>query len=292
MRSSRKVSIGSNPESGFHFWDPSDALVTRRERCQDASGLAAASAKFPSRSPANIVGEPATWMLGGFDACTRPCGATRIGSHDRRGRESAAGLLGPARGDLRQSTPPGCATAILSKLTYQVGQSVRNATDADWYAATCLALRDREVDAFNAVRASERSREAGLLSVDGVPHRAAARRDSRQSGTYRGGTLGPVRNSASISTASSGSNRIRHSVTAASGALRPASWKAWRRSIFRPSATAFGTTTVCSDRRSSTAGSASSPTAGCPPAIPWEFVRPHRVLFGEVRGRRGTRPRR
>ncbi len=48
------------------------------------------------------------------------------------------------------SDAAGLREAILSKLAYQVGQGVRNATDADWYAATCLALRDREVDAFNA----------------------------------------------------------------------------------------------------------------------------------------------
>jgi glycogen phosphorylase len=58
-------------------------------------------------------------------------------------------------------------TAIVSKLTYHVGKSVRDATDADWYAATCLALRDREVDAFHAAaRRSTASKRVCYLSME------------------------------------------------------------------------------------------------------------------------------
>ena len=88
------------------------------------------------------------------------------GSHDWFGRNPLLKSLEPSAVspaidgiDLR--------TAIVSKLTYHVGKSVRDATDADWYAATCLALRDREVDAFHAAaRRSTASKRVCYLSME------------------------------------------------------------------------------------------------------------------------------
>ena len=71
---------------------------------------------------------------------------------------------------------------------------------------------------------------------------------------------------ASTSSASARPNRTRRSGTAASGGLPPASWRAWRASRCRLTATASATITACFARPSSTAGSTSCRRIGSPAA--------------------------
>ena len=80
--------------------------------------------------------------------------------------------------------------------------------------------------------------------------------------------------SASTSTRSPSSSPTRRSATAASAGSPPASWRAWRRSACRPSATASATTTACSARRSSDGWQHELPEDWLAFGNPWEFERP------------------
>jgi hypothetical protein len=89
---------------------------------------------------------------------------------------------------------------------------------------------------------------------------------------------------------------MRRSATAASGGSPPASWRAWRRSTCRPTATASATATACSARRSRRlAGRAARDLAGARQPLgvraPRERLRDRLRRLGRRRGERRRRRR-
>src|SRR5215218_9348676 len=78
--------------------------------------------------------------------------------------EALPALAGPLSGS--NDAVAAMRAAILSKLTYQVGKSRRTATDAEWYVATALAVRDRVLDAQNTSSSELPEKRVCYLSME------------------------------------------------------------------------------------------------------------------------------
>ena len=159
--------------------------------------------------------------------------------------------------------------AVLEKLTYSVGKDRNAASERDWFVATALAVRDRIVDNWMAsARGNYRDnrRRVYYLSLEFLIGRLLV--DS----LTNLGIVEPMR--AALASLDVDLDKLRDVepdaawAMAASAVSPPASWKAWRRSPSPPMATASATTTACSARPSSTAGSTSFPRTGWSSATP------------------------
>ena len=221
----------------------------------------------------------------------------RHGEDARRQAARAARPNGGAAAAARVD-PASFRDAILAKLTYAIGKDPSAARDHDWFAATALAVRDRVVDRWMDVDPRDLSRAAqkrvyylslefliGRLMRDALGNLGLHRHAARGAGRARR-RLRPDR---------ARSSPTRRSATAASAGSPPASWRAWRPSGCRLTATASATSTACSARRSSTAGRPSCPRTGSPRQslgvrAPRGRLRRSASAAGRVRWRR-RRPR-
>ena len=161
----------------------------------------------------------------------------------------------PAAATLAAEPPPADEIAafrrlVLEKLIYMVGKDPGHAQDHDWFVATALAARDHVVDRWmDATRRTYRDGRKrvyyfslefliGRLLFDALSNLGIADRRARRCAT-----------SASTSTGCASSSPTPRSATAASAGSPPATWRAWPRWEFPPTATASATTTASSGRR-------------------------------------------
>jgi starch phosphorylase len=70
-------------------------------------------------------------------------------SQTERSEKAKAALRPRERGKAAPADAASLRSAIVAKLTYQIGQAPEAATDNDWYLATAMAVRDHVVDAWN-----------------------------------------------------------------------------------------------------------------------------------------------
>ena len=186
----------------------------------------------------------------------------------------------------RPASAEALAAEIVDRLTYRVGKDPKVATAHDWMEAAILVTRDRAVDHWMASTRDTYDRDVKrvyYLSLEFLIGRLL--RDA----VSNLGLLEPMREAlgrwGSISTRSPGWRPTRRWATAAWGGWRRVSWRAWRRWACRPTATASGTGTGCSGRRSSTANRPSCPRPGWSTATPGNSTAARRPTRSASAGR-------
>jgi starch phosphorylase len=146
-------------------------------------------------------------------------------------------------------------TAVVDKLTYMIGRDASYARNHDWLMATALAVRDRIIDRWrDATRRTYRDGRKrvyyfslefliGRMLFDALGNLGltATAREAPASLAW-------------IWTGCAGSSQTPRSATAVWAGSPRASWRAWRLSASRPTATESATTTAPSARCCRTGG--------------------------------------
>ena len=174
---------------------------------------------------------------------------------------------------------------IQAKLAYALGKTREAATDADWYHATALAVRDRVINIFlaGARRDQAAEEEARLLPLDRIPDRPPAVRHADESAAGRADARGAREALAPISIACARSSRTPRSAMAGLAGSPPAISTACRRSASPPMATASATRMACSSSAFSDGWQQEFPEDWLAHGNPWELNRreaPYSIGFG------------
>ena len=173
---------------------------------------------------------------------------------------------------------------IVSKLAYSIGKDPIVAQNHDWLFATILTIRDRIIDAWMAsTRESYRAgrKRVYYLSLEFLIGRLF--RDALNNLGLTEVVRAALKELAVDLERSAGSSPTPPWAMVAWAVSRPASWRAWRRSACRRSATASAMISVCSARPSSDGWQMEMPEDWLSSRNPWEFERrevPIQIGFG------------
>ena len=180
--------------------------------------------------------------------------------------------------------------AILRHVRYTLVRPTSELNPADYLKPVSLAIRDRIVDRMLETESRYRHKdpEAPLLPLDGIPDGPLAGRQPVEPARRRAVPRGAGRLRRQPGRGAGQRDRCRPGQRRPGTAGRLLPGIAWRPWACRASATASITNTACSGRRSSTASSARSPTAGRPTALPSRSSIPKRR--SSFRSTAGSKP--
>jgi hypothetical protein len=155
---------------------------------------------------------------------------------------------------LQAATVEGLSLEIINKLAFSVGKDASSARGHDWLKAAILVVRDRVIEQWMAsIRETyqNQGKRVYYLSMEFLIGRLL--RDAASNLGLFDTLQAALEHLALRPIWLRPWSQMRHWAMAAWGALRPASWRAWRALAFRPLVTAFATATACSARKLSTA---------------------------------------